>query len=529
MELTLWTYEGPPHVGAMRIAASMEGVHYVLHAPQGDTYADLLFTMIERRDRRPPVTYTTFQARDLGGDTAELVKRSIADAVERFQPEALLVGESCTAELIQDQPGALAAGMDLGGIPMVNLDLPAYSKKENWGAAETFYQLVRSLLKPQLPPPGQPKLDPTRWRAENRRPRVNLLGPSLLGFRCRDDVRELTQLLASYGIDVAVVAPLGARPADLLRLPTADANLNLYPEVSGAVCSWLERQFGLPTVKTIPIGIGATVEFLRELHGVLGLELPQDLQPGADGLCPAERRSRLPWYSRSVDSTYLTGKRVFVFADGTHALAAARIASRELGFEVVGLGTYSREMAREVRALAAELGLEALISDDYLAVEAAMAAAAPELVLGTQMERHSAKRLGIPCAVISAPLHVQDVPARYAPQMGWEGANVIFDSWVHPLMMGLEEHLIGMFRHDFEFVDGHRSHLGDGAPAEEVTLPSVDGAQLSWSADGEAELAKIPFFVRGKVRKNTEAYARDQGLAVIDSEALYEAKAHYSR
>ena len=91
MELTLWTYEGPPHVGAMRIAASMEGVHYVLHAPQGDTYADLLFTMIERRDKRPPVTYTTFQARDLGGDTAELVKRSIAEAVQRFKPEALLV------------------------------------------------------------------------------------------------------------------------------------------------------------------------------------------------------------------------------------------------------------------------------------------------------------------------------------------------------------------------------------------------------------------------------------------------------
>ena len=44
----------------------MQGVHYVLHAPQGDTYADLLFTMIERASKRPPVTYTTFQARDLG-------------------------------------------------------------------------------------------------------------------------------------------------------------------------------------------------------------------------------------------------------------------------------------------------------------------------------------------------------------------------------------------------------------------------------------------------------------------------------
>jgi light-independent protochlorophyllide reductase subunit B len=35
--------------------------------------------------------------------------------------------------------------------------------------------------------------------------------------------------------------------------------------------------------------------------------------------------------------------------------------------------------------------------------------------------------------------------------------------------------------------------------------------------------------VRGKVRKNTESYAREHGLAVIDSEALYEAKAHFSR
>jgi light-independent protochlorophyllide reductase subunit B len=84
VQLTVWTYEGPPHVGAMRIATAMKDVHYVLHAPQGDTYADLLFTMIERRGERPPVTYTTFQARDLGGDTAELFKTAAQDAFDRF-------------------------------------------------------------------------------------------------------------------------------------------------------------------------------------------------------------------------------------------------------------------------------------------------------------------------------------------------------------------------------------------------------------------------------------------------------------
>jgi light-independent protochlorophyllide reductase subunit B len=86
-----------PMSGAMRIATSMSDVHYVLHAPQGDTYADLLFTMIERRKSRPPVTYTTFQARDLGKDTAELFKTPARDAVERFKPQAMLVGASCTA------------------------------------------------------------------------------------------------------------------------------------------------------------------------------------------------------------------------------------------------------------------------------------------------------------------------------------------------------------------------------------------------------------------------------------------------
>jgi light-independent protochlorophyllide reductase subunit B len=540
MELTLWTYEGPPHVGAMRIAASMKGVHYVLHAPQGDTYADLLFTMIERRGKRPPVTYTTFQARDLGGDTAELVKRHIREAVERFKPDALLVGESCTAELIQDQPGALAGGMGFD-LPIVSLELPAYSKKENWGASETLYQLVRGLLKNQeVNSEGH---NPKAWQNQGRRPRVNLIGPSLLGFRCRDDVIEISRLLASHGIDVNTVVPLEATVADVMRLTEADLNICLYAEISESCCSWMERQFGMPFSRTMPIGVGATADFLAEVHGLLGMD-PPDPREG-------EHSSKLPWYSASVDSTYLTGKRVFIFGDGSHVLAAARIANEELGFQVVGLGTYSREMARPVRAAAKELGLEALISDDYLAVEAAMAEAVPELVLGTQMERHSAKRLGIPCAVISTPMHVQDVPARFSPQMGWEGANVIFDSWVHPLMMGLEEHLIGMFRHDFEFVDGHQSHLGhlgglqsaqvEDAPAAiannstethaieaDTSSVAVATATLEWTMDGEAELKKIPFFVRGKVRRNTEAFAKEKGLNQIDSETLYDAKAHYS-
>ena len=507
MQLTLWTYEGPPHIGAMRIATAMDGLHYVLHAPQGDTYADLLFTMIERRNARPPVTYTTFQARDLGGDTAELFKTAAADAYARFQPKAMIVGASCTAELIQDDPGGLAKALALP-IPVIPLELPSYQKKENWGASETFYQIVRNLAQP-------------RREAEVNPRSCNILGPTALGFRHRDDLTEIVKLLESLGITVNVVAPLDATPDDIRRIPEAAFNVVLYPETAETAGRWLERNFKQPMTTIVPIGVSATRDFIAQVAQLAGLDPQAALAAG---------ESRLPWYSRSVDSTYLTGKRVFIFGDATHALAAARIAKEELGFEVVGLGTYSREFARPVREAAAKLGLEALITDDYLEVEAKVAELQPELVLGTQMERHIAKKLGFPCAVISAPVHVQDFPARYSPQMGFEGANVIFDCWVHPLMMGLEEHLLHMFRNDFEFNDkAAASHLGHGASKPSAPGAAANPAAGGWASEAERELQKVPFFVRGKARRNTERFAAERGITLITIETLYDAKAHYSR
>ena len=522
MKLTVWTYEGPPHVGAMRVATAMKGLHYVLHAPQGDTYADLLFTMIERRNHRPPVTYTTFQARDLGSDTATLFKTAAAEAVARFNPQAIIVGASCTAELIQDDPGGLAEALGLS-IPVIPLELPSYQRRENFGADETFLQLCRHLSVKQ-----------------DRTTRItcNILGATALGFRHRDDVEEITGLLSDLGVEVNVAAPLGATPADIARLPAAHFNVLLYPETAESAARWLEKTYAQPYTKVVPIGVGATRDFVAEVARITGLTAKPDTS-----------RLRQPWWTRSVDSTYLTGKRVFIFGDGTHVIAAARIARDEMGFEVAGLGCYNREMARPVRALAKDMGLEALISDDYLEVEAAIEKLAPEMILGTQMERHIGKRLGIPCAVISAPVHVQDFPARYSPQMGYEGANVIFDTWIHPLVMGLEEHLLTMFRDDFEFHDeagashhgGHAPKVagqGDSAEASggDISNPKISeetrdvvSDNIIWLSDAERELKKIPFFVRGKARRNTETFAAQKGLHEISIDTLYEAKAHYAR
>jgi len=91
-----------------------------------------------------------------------------------------------------------------------------------------------------------------------------------------------------------------------------------------------------------------------------------------------------------------------------------------------------------------------------------------------------------------------------------------------------------MFRGDFEFHDGAAaSHLGSNAPqpqaAPQASTNDTGSVRTAWAPEAEKELGKIPFFVRGKARRNTERFAADRSVELITVETLYNAKAHYSR
>jgi light-independent protochlorophyllide reductase subunit B len=62
-----------------------------------------------------------------------------------------------------------------------------------------------------------------------------------------------------------------------------------------------------------------------------------------------------------------------------------------------------------------------------------------------------------------------------------------------------------------------------------VASANAETDEPSWTADAQKELQKIPFFVRGKARRNTERYAKEVGVMHITIETLYDAKAHYGR
>jgi light-independent protochlorophyllide reductase subunit B len=126
------------------------------------------------------------------------------------------------------------------------------------------------------------------------------------------------------------------------------------------------------------------------------------------------------------------------------------------------------------------------------------------------MERHVGKRLDIPCGVIAAPVHIQNFPVGYRPYLGYEGANQVVDLVYNSFTLGMEDHLLEIF---------------GGHDTKEVITKSVStDSELSWSRDGLTELNRVPGFVRGKVKRNTEKFARDRGLTQITAEVLYAAK-----
>jgi light-independent protochlorophyllide reductase subunit B len=220
--------------------------------------------------------------------------------------------------------------------------------------------------------------------------------------------------------------------------------------------------------------------------------------------------SQAAWFSRSIDCQNLTGKKAIVFGDNTHAAAMTKILAREMGIHVVMAGTYCKYDADWFTEQVSEYCDEVLISEDHTVIADKIAKLEPAAIFGTQMERHVGKRLDIPCGVIAAPIHIQNFPVGYRPFLGYEGTNQIADLVYNSFTLGMEDHLLEIF-------GGHDTK-------EAITATISTDTDLSWSKDGLAELQRVPGFVRNKVKRNTEKFARDRGISKITAEVMYQAK-----
>jgi light-independent protochlorophyllide reductase subunit B len=213
----------------------------------------------------------------------------------------------------------------------------------------------------------------------------------------------------------------------------------------------------------------------------------------------------------------------------------------ELGMKIIGAGTYLSRQADWVRSqLEGYLPGELMVTDKFQEVAQFIEDEMPELVCGTQMERHSCRKLDAPCMVISPPTHIENHLLGYYPFFGFDGSDVIADRVYTSAKLGLEKHLIDFFGDaglEYEEPEAPSAEApstgevptfaaGAAAPvATAVAAPPANG-EMSWTDEAEKMLNKVPFFVRKKVRKNTENFAREIGEPTISAEVFRKAKEH---
>nr|WKT06155.1 ChlB subunit of protochlorophyllide reductase [Interfilum sp. SAG 36.88] len=510
MKLAYWMYAGPAHIGTLRVASSFKNVHAIMHAPLGDDYFNVMRSMLERERDFTPVTASIVDRHVLARGSQEKVVENITRKDKEEKPDLIVLTPTCTSSILQED---LQNFVDRASIEaecdVILADVNHYRVNELQAADRTLEQVVRHYVE-------KAKRQGCLNLTKTQKPSANILGIFTLGFHNQHDCRELRRLLKELDIETNLVIPEGGSVVQLQRLPQAWFNLVPYREVGLMSAQYLEREFGMPYVSITPMGVVDTARCIQEIENIINSQIGDktvNYQPYIDQ--QTRFVSQAAWFSRSIDCQNLTGKRAVVFGDATHAASMTKILSREMGIQVACAGTYCKHDAGWFREQVASFCDQVLITDDHTEVGDLIAKVEPAAIFGTQMERHIGKRLDIPCGVISAPVHIQNFPLGYRPFLGYEGTNQIADLVYNSFTLGMEDHLLEIF-------GGHDTK-------EVITKSLSTDEDLRWGVEAQAELSRIPGFVRGKIKRNTEKFARQNNLNEITVEVMYAAKEAFTQ
>nr|AND48337.1 ChlB subunit of protochlorophyllide reductase [Eosphagnum rigescens] len=506
MKLAYWMYAGPAHIGTLRVASSFKNVHAIMHAPLGDDYFNVMRSMLERERDFTPVTASIVDRHVLARGSQEKVVDNITRKDREERPDLIVLTPTCTSSILQeDLQNFVNRASVTSDSDVILADVNHYRVNELQAADRTLEQVVRYYL-------DKARRQETLDQSVTNKPSANIIGIFTLGFHNQHDCRELKRLLQDLDIEINQVIPEGGSVQDLRNLPKAWFNLVPYREVGLMTAIYLEKNFGMPYVSTTPMGVVDTAECIRQIQRHVNKLALLDRTFDYESYIDQQTKfvSQAAWFSRSIDCQNLTGKKAVVFGDATHAASMTKILAREMGIRVSCAGTYCKHDAEWFKEQVQGFCDEILITDDHTEVGDMIAHVEPSAIFGTQMERHIGKRLDIPCGVISSPVHIQNFPLGYRPFLGYEGTNQIADLVYNSFTLGMEDHLLEIF-------GGHDTK-------EVITKSLSTDTDLTWNYESQLELNKIPGFVRGKIKRNTEKFARKNGIADITVEVMYAAK-----
>lgn len=325
---------------ALGIVRTFQNTVVIIHGPLGCASNNLGvagYSKTFRVLKHKPVTdniwlHTNLDENDVISGGIDKLREAILYAEKEYQPDAIVIGNSCVPGIIGDDIDSLIDELD-GQLSARVVPVHCEGFKSKFvatGYDSAYHGVLKKLVDP-IKRYDRTNLDDsageTRHATEgySNSKTVNLLN---VGSTSYGDEVELSRLLTALGLDVRVM-PLYASIEEISRMGEATLNVSICATHDDYLIGHLKERFGTEyIIDTLPIGIKNTNQWLRAIAKFFKLEEEAEKLIALE---TAQIEAALEPFKK-----VLTGKTVFVGGGETRIFTTAEF-YQSLGMKVLGL------------------------------------------------------------------------------------------------------------------------------------------------------------------------------------------------
>jgi nitrogenase molybdenum-iron protein beta chain len=385
-------------------------------------------TVLSRHFKEPAIATTSAFSEGacvFGGGSN--IKTAVKNIFDIYDPEIIAVHTTCLSETIGDDLKGFIGDMTIPeGKYVLHANTPSYVGSHITGFSNMVTGFIKGLSKTTGVKNGKMCVIP--------------------GFVNPGDMREMKRMLKLMGVDFTMLpdttgvldTPMtgkyeiypkgGTKIQDIIELGDCEKTLAVGSFASEAGASMLEKSFKVPysTLK-MPIGIGATDDYIMELSRFSKQEVPYELE---------EERGQL--VDIMLDAhPYYDKKKVALYGDPDTLIALTKFVL-ELGMipKYVITGTQGASFEKEVKALFEEFGVEGCIvkqDSDLFYLHQLIKNESVDLLMGGTHGKYIAKAEDIPLVRVGFPVLDRYVHSLM-PVTGYRGGMRLLELMLGALM-----------------------------------------------------------------------------------------------
>ena len=344
--------------GAIKALNSIKKCVILVHGPKGCVY-HINYIMGMRGDHPSEIYSTCLGEKDVIFGADQKLRTAIGDLDRELHPDLIAVLSCCASDIIgEDVQSAIRGTTTTAAV--IGIDAGGFEGDFRTGYSETLTRLVEEFVE---------KRNETDPRS------VNLVGL----LRGGPDLQEIVRDLGLFGIKVNTVLTADATLEEIRMLGKAALNIVLCEPAGKDAAELLYRKCGTPWItEELPIGVGATRQFLMRVNKALGLEqIP---------VIPQERFA--------VDYSSFKDRRIALVSGPTRAISMTRFFIEHGIDPMLIIVDFDSNISEKLRSLALT-GCEILIEPEQDLIVQKLKEKKIDLLIGGMMELPVAKALGI--------------------------------------------------------------------------------------------------------------------------------------